>query len=275
MSIQAISYVLQYSRVQLWDRLVLISLANHANDRALSWPAVQTIAHEAGIGQRTVQRSLRRLEARGEIEPLGQFRVDRNGREYIERIENRKTVTYWLSGFEAWRREVGDPTAETPRQTYGNHTVSPRKREDRVQKTPLTPPDRRGNPAKGGTPTPPYMAPHPRQPDWDTPPYMAPHPAKADTDTPPRVAPDPSVNPSTAEIAPPTPPMGGHSNHRGERRPSRAQMEARVGQGPPSVPFTREWVLKRYGELWRTNRAAVPPIVRPIFEEEEKSVKNR
>lgn len=48
------------------DRLVLLSLANHANDHYECWPGIETIMREAGIVRRqTVKTSLGRLEARG------------------------------------------------------------------------------------------------------------------------------------------------------------------------------------------------------------------
>ena len=165
MSIQAVSYVLQYSKTKLWDRLVLIALANHANDRALSWPAVQTIAHEAGIGERTTQRALRRLEALGEISPS----VSRS-------LGGRKSTEYLLSGYEEWRRsvsretiDVGPPTREnnggTSRKTHANRTFLNEKRQDKGQKHPNTPPGRHPTPANGDTPPPPRVTPLNALPD--------------------------------------------------------------------------------------------------------------
>lgn len=74
MSIQAVSWVLESSPARGTDRLVLISLANHAGTSPVngaweSWPGVDTIAREAGLDRtRTVQESLSRLITGGSVE---------------------------------------------------------------------------------------------------------------------------------------------------------------------------------------------------------------
>jgi hypothetical protein len=77
MSVQAIAWVLQHSDARGLDRLVLISLANHAiptagdGDVHESWPGLDTIAAEAGLEDRAAaRRALDRLMAAGEIEPI-------------------------------------------------------------------------------------------------------------------------------------------------------------------------------------------------------------
>lgn len=76
MSVQAIGWVLDHAPTSegkggITDRLVLISLANHAGQSPISdawesWPSVEQIAHEAGLARaRTVQDSLARLERQG------------------------------------------------------------------------------------------------------------------------------------------------------------------------------------------------------------------
>lgn len=63
MSIQAVAWVLEEEATTSGtDRLVLIALANHANDRNEAWPAVETIMREAGVRRRqTVKDALGRL----------------------------------------------------------------------------------------------------------------------------------------------------------------------------------------------------------------------
>jgi|SRR5215831_4013959 len=89
MSVQAIAWVIENSTATGTDRLVLISLANHAgastSDGAFeSWPSVERIAREAGLARtRTAQDSLARLEAAGLVEriingaPDDRIRADR------------------------------------------------------------------------------------------------------------------------------------------------------------------------------------------------------
>jgi Helix-turn-helix domain len=67
-SVQAIGWVLDYSRARLTDRLVLISIANHAKkDGSGAWPSIKAIAEEAHISQRQAQRSIRALAELGEL----------------------------------------------------------------------------------------------------------------------------------------------------------------------------------------------------------------
>lgn len=69
MSIQAITWVIEQSESRLGPRHVLISIANHARpDGTGAWPSIATIAHEAKLSEREVQRSLRTLALLGELE---------------------------------------------------------------------------------------------------------------------------------------------------------------------------------------------------------------
>jgi helix-turn-helix protein len=108
MSIQAMSYVFKSSLSGMGERLVLLSLANHANDAFIAWPAVQTIAGETQMHMRSVQRALRNLEKAGEVTPVTGY--SRGGRE---------TTTYELTRCKEWLDNVGAPTPKTP---YGNRT---------------------------------------------------------------------------------------------------------------------------------------------------------
>jgi len=68
-SIQAVAWVLDHSRARGFARLVLISLANHANrETGECWPSMRTIAREAGIGHSSVTAAVRVLVALGELE---------------------------------------------------------------------------------------------------------------------------------------------------------------------------------------------------------------
>ena len=173
MSIQAISYVLQQSPTKLWDRLVLISLANHANDRLETWPAVQTIAHEAGMHERTVQRALRRLERIGEIMPSG----DRS-------VGGRRSTRYVLVGFADMLKGVGELTPGVPLDNVGFSMKNLRNRQDKGQKVANTPAARHPTPGKAATPPP--AARHPTPGNIATPgvAHTPPLPAKGVTPPP-------------------------------------------------------------------------------------------
>lgn len=68
MSIRWIDAAMQHSQAHGNARLVLIVLANNADDETGScYPGIKYIAHRAGIDERTVRRMLRQLEELGEI----------------------------------------------------------------------------------------------------------------------------------------------------------------------------------------------------------------
>lgn len=68
MSTEALSCVLQYSESRLAARLVLVSIANHANPQGVSWPGLKTISREAGgVSLRQIKRCLRFLVEISEI----------------------------------------------------------------------------------------------------------------------------------------------------------------------------------------------------------------
>jgi hypothetical protein len=47
------------------DRLMLLALADNADDHGLAWPGVDRLAAKCGVTRRPAQRTLRRLEADG------------------------------------------------------------------------------------------------------------------------------------------------------------------------------------------------------------------
>src|SRR5262245_65361481 len=68
MSYQAIAWVLEHSRSRGFERLVLISLAHHADkDGANCYPSLARIAAEAGVGRSTVWRAIESLERAGDL----------------------------------------------------------------------------------------------------------------------------------------------------------------------------------------------------------------
>jgi hypothetical protein len=72
MSIHAVSWVLRHSDAEKLDRLVLIVLADYAqDDGADAWPSVESIAAKARCSERAVQYALRRLEGDGRIARTG------------------------------------------------------------------------------------------------------------------------------------------------------------------------------------------------------------
>lgn len=66
MSVEIMAVVLHHSRATGTDKLVLLGIANHAGDGG-AWPTVATLARYANATDRTVQRSLEKLVALGEL----------------------------------------------------------------------------------------------------------------------------------------------------------------------------------------------------------------
>jgi hypothetical protein len=158
MSVQAMAWVLEHSTAKGTDRLVLLSLANHAGKEPVNgaweaWPGVATIAREAGLDRtRTVQESLARLEAQGAIQrlingaPDHRIRVDR--RPNLYRIHGvTPSVTPALEGAERHdapahpatpeRGDVPASNGVTPRDRTGCREASPKPSMNRQGTAPL------------------------------------------------------------------------------------------------------------------------------------------
>lgn len=68
MSVKVMAWVWDHSEAKGMARLVLLAIADHADDERWSaWPSVARIAAKVKISERTVQRYLRSLEALGEV----------------------------------------------------------------------------------------------------------------------------------------------------------------------------------------------------------------
>jgi hypothetical protein len=75
LSIEAMSEVWKHSRASGSPFLVLLVIADHADEHYYAWPSYETLAFRARISRATVHRSLRQLYDLGELE-----QVERGGR---------------------------------------------------------------------------------------------------------------------------------------------------------------------------------------------------
>lgn len=67
-SIRLVQWVLDNSTATGHSRMVLVGLANHADDDGCNaWPSVATLARYCRVSERTIQRALKQLEADGLI----------------------------------------------------------------------------------------------------------------------------------------------------------------------------------------------------------------
>ncbi len=80
MSIRVMSYVWDIPEFKGSDKLVMLCLADHADDDGLCWPSIDTIARKSGVSPTTVKATLKKLEAGGWILKRNQFKKADSGR---------------------------------------------------------------------------------------------------------------------------------------------------------------------------------------------------
>jgi hypothetical protein len=67
MSVRVLTWVWDHSASQGTDRLVLLALADSADDSGSCWPSMLTISRKAKVSERTARRAIRTLEDAGEV----------------------------------------------------------------------------------------------------------------------------------------------------------------------------------------------------------------
>lgn len=127
MSLRIMTDVFYESEALGTDRLVLLALADHANDECWSgWPSVSRLALKARVSERTVQRCLRRLLDGGHIAVVPEDEDDR------DRKARYRTTRYRV--LQPWRERPGPQGCQsvTPASTtrerpgrQGRHSVTP------------------------------------------------------------------------------------------------------------------------------------------------------
>lgn len=124
-------------------KLILMALADAANDRDECWPGVPFMARKCGVSQRTVQRVLQDFQALNLVSIKSQFDA-KSGR----RIQNRyrlnidaRTVPDKLSPSPTSAEEVGDRLSGAmvtlPVTIVGDTTMSPLKSQHESTQQPL------------------------------------------------------------------------------------------------------------------------------------------
>lgn len=121
MSVQALTWVFdRCTTLKPAERLVLLSVANHADNTGRnSWPAISTIAREAGLGETRVKQAIKALAERGvlRIEPNAGGSADHRG----DRRPNRYTIIPFAQGVDF---PVDNPVDGAP---VGGQTGDPRR----------------------------------------------------------------------------------------------------------------------------------------------------
>ena len=107
MSVQAITWALDYAASGVAEKVILLVLANYANEYGISWPSQKTLADQTALGERTVRRVLADMEGRGVIRRI----VRRRGN------GSRQSDMILLSAFEG--RKPAPPSILDEGQDYG------------------------------------------------------------------------------------------------------------------------------------------------------------
>ena len=94
MSVKIMARVWAHSQQKGGELLVMLALADFANDAGESWPSIPTLAEKARLAERHARRVLRNLESAGEIRRVGS-NGGRNRRNhyFITVIENPDKIT--------------------------------------------------------------------------------------------------------------------------------------------------------------------------------------
>ena len=74
MSVQAITWALDYRVRNVTEKAILLVLANYANEYGISWPSQRTLADQSACSERTIRRTLGHLESRGVIRRIARRR---------------------------------------------------------------------------------------------------------------------------------------------------------------------------------------------------------
>ncbi|MFW7526319.1 helix-turn-helix domain-containing protein [Vibrio ostreicida] len=80
MSIKVMSYVWDIPQFKGSDKLVMLCLADHADEHGLCWPSIETIARKSGVSATTVKSTLKKLETGGWVAKKHQFKKSGSGR---------------------------------------------------------------------------------------------------------------------------------------------------------------------------------------------------
>lgn len=91
MSLRWMSAVFAASEPRGTDRLMLLALADNANDEGVCWPSVETLQRKCGLGtRRAAEKALRRVEAWSTRAPAGCVRLrveERAGRSSVYHLD--------------------------------------------------------------------------------------------------------------------------------------------------------------------------------------------
>lgn len=149
MSVRVMSYVWDIPLFKGSDKLVMLCLADHADDKGICWPSIDTIARKSGVSPTTVKTTLKKLEAGGWLFKKNQFKKADTGR--LVRSNNQYQLPVMLlkkkadeqTDFEQSnfvRSKVEHSKFEQTKQPEGVGQISTGGRAESGYKPPIDPP---------------------------------------------------------------------------------------------------------------------------------------
>ena len=94
MAIGVMSYVWKNSKAKSTKLLLMLALADHADDDGYCWPRIETLAHKIRMSSRSVRRFVQELEQQGELLVI---RDHRNNRYIVTMDRSREEIKAVLS----------------------------------------------------------------------------------------------------------------------------------------------------------------------------------
>jgi hypothetical protein len=125
MSISVMSNVWKYSQACGNDLLLLLAMADHADDEGVCWPSIGTLADKTRVSESTVKRSVK------ELVKLGELKIEENGgtffaKDTTKRLANRYRV---LKGKRTPKSEMtggqNEPRGGGGQNEPGDHSYEP------------------------------------------------------------------------------------------------------------------------------------------------------
>lgn len=114
MSLRAISWALDVEGLPPVAKLILLSMADHANEDDLCWPSYTTLARRSGVHPDTVKGHVRLLREKGYVVRQERF-DDLSGRQRSNSYEIKV-------GFRGFEQDETPPQGESPRVMGGRIT---------------------------------------------------------------------------------------------------------------------------------------------------------
>ena len=99
MSVEAITYVWQTAQEQSTRMLMLLALADFANELGECWPGIEALAQKVRVKVRNAQTILKKLQENGAIKiEYNNGVTTKTGQETTQ--PNRDDLAYWATGVE-------------------------------------------------------------------------------------------------------------------------------------------------------------------------------